>query len=62
MSKIAFAKQNGDYVEVFDARGLCLFSHYGILVGYTSTTVAIKDHIGDSVTVWDENNVAQHTY
>jgi len=40
---IATAKQESSQVKVYDEKGNFLFSRSGELVGYTSTTVTIKD-------------------
>lgn len=41
--QIAAAKQNGSSVDVYDENGHYLFSRSGILIGFTSTTVAIRE-------------------
>ena len=48
--QIAVAKQNGNAVDVYDEEGHYLFSRSGILIGFTSTTVAIKE--GDNINVY----------
>lgn len=40
---IATAKQESSQVKVYDEKGNFMFSRSGELVGYTSTTVTIKD-------------------
>lgn len=49
--QIGMAKQNGSSVEVYDVEGHYLFSRTGELVGFTSSTVAIKD--GSLICVYD---------
>ena len=49
--QIGMAKQNGTMVEVYDENGSSLFSRTGELVGFTSSTVAIKD--GSLICVYD---------
>ena len=51
--QIAVAKQNGNAVDVYDEEGHYLFSRSGELVGFTATTVAIKD--SQSISVYDAN-------
>lgn len=40
---IATAKQDSSQVKVYDEKGNFMFSRSGELVGYTSTTVTIKE-------------------
>ena len=49
--QIAVAKQNGNAVDVYDENGHYLFSRSGILIGFTSTTVAIRSE--NAVNVYD---------
>jgi len=41
--RIATAKQESSQVKVYDEKGNFMFSRSGELVGYTSTTITIKD-------------------
>ena len=41
--QIASAKQESSQVKVYDEKGNFMFSRSGELVGYTSTTITIKD-------------------
>lgn len=52
-SMIALAKQDGPCVMVYDENGSFMFSRSGELVGFTSTTVSIKN--GGCITVYDEH-------
>lgn len=47
-------KQDGQTVRVYNERGCQTFSKMGILQGYTSTTVSIKDISCSTVRVYDE--------
>jgi len=49
--KIGMAQQEGGFVRVYDETGSILFSIGGELVGYTSSTVSIKD--GSFIRVYD---------
>ena len=51
--KIGMAQQESGFVRVYDENGSILFSIGGELVGYTSTTVSIKD--GRFIRVYDSN-------
>lgn len=51
-NKIGMAQQEGGFVRVYDENGNYLFSIGGeLLVGYTSSTVSIKD--GSFIRVYD---------
>ena len=50
-NKIGMAQQEGGFVRVYDENGSYLFSIGGELVGYTSSTVSIKD--GNFIRVYD---------
>ncbi len=52
---IAMAKQDGQNVRVYNERGIALFVKRGILQGYTSTTVTIKDSSSSTIRVFDEH-------
>ena len=51
MKKISTCKQDGNSVRVYDERGSLMVSRMGILVGYTTDTVSIKQ--GSRVCVYD---------
>ena len=51
---IASAKQDGSTVRVYNEKGSQLFSKTGILVGFTSSTVSIKDKSGSTVRTFNE--------
>ena len=51
MSNIGSAKQDGNSVIVYDENGSHKFTKDGTeLIGYTSSTVTVKDSIGASIT------------
>ena len=50
---IAYAKQNGNSVSVYNIKGQIMFKKYGSLVGYTNETVSVKT-TGD--TIWTYNS------
>jgi len=53
---IGVAKQTtSQQVDIYDENGSFKFSKYGELVGYTSTTVSIKDPGSSRIDVYDEN-------
>jgi len=54
MSNIGSAKQDGNSVIVYDENGGYKFERNGELVGYTSSTVTVKDSIGSSITYGSE--------
>ena len=49
---IAIAKQEGNYVKLFDEKGGYMFCLTGELQGYTATTVSVKE--GTSIKVFDD--------
>lgn len=51
---IASAKQEGSTVRVYNEKGSMLFSKTGILVGFTSSTVSVKDTSGSTVRTYNE--------
>jgi len=50
MSNIGSAKQDGNSVIVYDENGGYKFERNGELMGYTSSTVTVKDCLGASIT------------
>jgi hypothetical protein len=51
MSAIGSAKQDGNSVIVYDENGNYKFQKDGTeLIGYTSSTVTVKDSVGASIT------------
>lgn len=56
MSNIGSVKQDGNTVIVYDENGNFKFQKDGYeLIGYTSTTITVKDCIGNYQT-YDSNN------
>ncbi|GEM_PF-1191472 len=55
MSKIGFAKQDGNNVEVYDENGSFKFNKYGELLHFTDSKVFIKENNGNNIMVYDEN-------
>ena len=50
---IAYAKQNGNSVSVYNIKGQIMFKKYGSLVGYTNETVSVKT---TSNIIWTYNS------
>jgi hypothetical protein len=63
MSQIAIAKQESDSsVYVYDDNGSLMFTKSGMLVGYTGTTVSVKDDpSSNTIYVYDENGSLKFT-
>lgn len=56
---IGYAEQKGSTVCVYNANGNCLWNRTGTLLGFTSTTVAIK--FGSSTYVCGEHGEIKFT-
>ena len=50
---IAYAKQNGNSVSVYNIKGQIMFKKYGFLVSYTNVTVSVKT---TGNTIWTYNS------
>ena len=50
---IAYAKQNGNSVSVYNIKGQIMFKKYGSLVAYTNETVSVKT---SGNTIWTYNS------
>lgn len=53
---IGSAIQNGSFVNVFNEKGIMLFSLGGVLQGFSGSTVTIKH--GDVITIYNERGNA----
>ena len=56
---IGMAEQKGSYVYAYDERGTIIFTKSGQLMGYTSSTVAVKQ--GSTTFVFDEKGTLKFT-
>lgn len=57
---ISYAKQDGNTVRVYNERNSQIFAWSGTLVGYTNTSVSIKQ--GSTVRVYDERGSQISSY